>query len=441
MFELLRPLLGVSVLVAAGIVLERVLVLDLPSFSRWPFRVLTGLVALHLYRMSPALLAVVTLVGWQTRPRRSAASGRSGDSPEEEAIRPREAIDVPAVIVVVALAVVILGRLPVTLYWDELVWLAKARIESTTPGSLVPEVLRPGSAIIPPGYPVFEPLAVSALSGWATSTGGLVVGAELLTLLCAAVFALLALERTRSAPRERFELGIAAVMALTPLVLVHLRSAYVDLEIGLLAGSLLLLLETGRPRMAALVALAMVGMKDEGAAHVLAITAAAALPRWRAGGGWRSRDVLGMAAAAAIGLSSLGAWKFLLARHEVVDADHAFGRLVLSRAPLVLWTALVQASDILAWGPLWAATAGLAIVALFAPARVGPDTRVRLSVLGLQAVALLGALLVGPERVIDFLRAGTLLPRVLVQLAPTAMLALAAGLAPASPVSATASDA
>jgi hypothetical protein len=165
-------------------------------------------------------------------------------------------------------------------------------------------------------------------------------------------------------------------------------------------------------------------MKDEGIAHLLAVsTVAVAIATVRA----RRQDAFRVALVAIIGSASFGAWRAKLVSSRVVDSDHLLGAPSLARIPDVLHRAFAHAGDALGWGVLWAAVAGMLVAAVVRPAAVGPRARRRLLALAAQAALLLGAILCSPERVMDFVDAGTLLPRLLVQLAPTAMLALAAG--------------
>lgn len=416
MIDLVRSLVSLGIAAAAGTLLDRALRFAPRSPARWPLRVLSALVVLYLFRVLPVVLVLVLVAGLLARPRHRRR-------PQREVSRRDGALGWLGVAVLAAATML---RSPTTLYWDEMVWLAKARIEATSQGALTAEALRIGTSTIPPGYPLFEPLAIAALAGYGPETRSLVFGAELLTIVAGALLLLTALERRRH-PRSRGDLIAAAIACACPLVLVHLRSAYVDLELGMLAAALLLLLEARETRAAVVVAIALVAMKDEGIAHLLAVaslTLVYGIVRSR------GRDVLHTALVATIGLGCFAAWRARLSSSQVVDTDHLLGAPLLARVPDVLHLALAQAGDALGWGCMWAAVAGLVAAAILRPSAVDGPTRARLLALAAQAALLLGAILCSPERVMDFVHAGTLLPRLLVQLAPTAVLALAASLGP-----------
>lgn len=414
MTELARSLLALGLATAAGTLLDRFLRFAPRSPARWPLRALAALVFLYLLRVLPVLLVVVLVAGLLARPgvrqRRKRSTSR----------RDR----VWSVVGVGVLAAVTMLRSPTTLYWDEMVWLAKARIEAESRGALTAEALRTGTSAIPTGYPLFEPLSISALAGYGAETRSLVFGAELLTIVAGAALLLTALECRRRPARG--DLVAAALACACPLVLVHLRSSYVDLELGMLAATLLLLLEARETRAAAVVAVALVAMKDEGIAHLLAVSSVAVV---FAGARARWREALHCVLVAAIGYAAFAGWRGRLVSSGVVDADHLLGAPSLARVSEVFHLALVAMSDAVEWGGLWAAVVGMVVAAIVRPSTMDGRTRARCLVLGVQAALLFGAILCSPERVMDFVHAGTLLPRLFVQLAPSAMLVLASSVA------------
>ena len=413
MTELARSLLALGLATAFGTLLDVVLRFAPRSPARWPLRILAALVFLYLLRVLPGLLVVVLGAGLLVRPRIRRRPRRSTSRGDR----------VWSALGVVVLAAATMLRSPTTLYWDEMVWLAKARIEAESQGALTTEALRIGTSAIPPGYPLFEPLSISALAGYGAETRSLVFGAELLTIVAGAALLLTALDRRHL--RARIDLVVAALACACPLVVVHLRSAYVDLELGMLAATLLLLLECRETRAAAVVAMALVAMKDEGIAHLLAVCSVAVVfAVTRA----RRRDALRHVVVAAIGYAAFAGWRSRLVSSGVVDSDHLLGAPSLVRITDVLQRALVAMSDALGWGGLWAAVVGMVVAAVVRPSTMDRRTRARCLALGVQAALLFGAILCSPERVMDFVHAGTLLPRLLVQLAPSAMLALAASL-------------
>jgi hypothetical protein len=414
--DVVRALVALGVALALGALLDLVFRFTPPTPARWPLRALAALVILYLFQVVPAMLVAVLAVGALARPRSRRVAERAM-SPRELAL---------AWLGVAVLAVAATARSPTTLYWDEMVWLAKARLEASSPGALTVEALRVGTSAIPAGYPLFEPLATAALAGYGSETRALVFGAESLTIVAGSLLVLTA-HGGRRQVRGHGDRVAAALACACPLVLVHLRSAYVDLELGMLAAALLLLLEARETRAGVVVAIALVAMKDEGIAHLLAVAAVVAVVATARG---RKRDALHAALVALTGAACFVAWRARLLSSGVVDADHSLGAPSLARVPEVFRLALVQAGDVLAWGCLWAAVAGVAVAAIVRPSSVDGRARTRLLAVAAQASLLFGAIVASPDRVMDFVHSGTLLPRLLVQLAPMSMLALAAGLAP-----------
>lgn len=419
MSEIVRPLLGLSLVVLLGTIVDRVFrLLPARSIARWPMRGVVGLSVLYLASALPTYgLALGLLAAW-FRSRRAA--------PALPVTRPRPldrrdtTLGFVTVAIVVALVVL---RPPVPIYWDEFVWMAKARIESNHPFGLVDEVLRANTSAIPLGYPPLEPLSVAALSGWDARTTSLGFGAELLEILVASAFALLAIERT---PRKnRPVLAFGAALLCAPLVFIHLRSSYVDLETGLLAGVLLLLLEGRRVVPAVVVSIVLVGLKDEGTVHVAAITSATfavALVRRRWRGALRSVIV------AASGLVPFVLWHVKLRTAGIVRTDHALGNLAFERLPnLARWTFL-HMMELLAWGPLWGMVLGLFVAIAIRPRAIPRTARLRALVLVSQIVVFALGLLSTSDRVMEFAHNGTLLGRLLVELTPVATLTITAAL-------------
>lgn len=418
MIDVVRSVVALGIATAVGALLDHVLGFTPRSPAKWPIRVIAALVLLYLFHVMPVVLVLVLVVGLSTRPRH----------PRRARIRISRSDRALAWLGVAVLAAATVLRKPTTLYWDEMVWLAKARIEATSFGALTTEALRAGTSAIPPGYPLLEPLAVSALAGYSPETTSLVLGAELLTIVAGAALVLTALQGHRFV-RARRDLLAAALACACPLAIVHLRSAYVDLELGMLAATVVLLLEARETRAAAVVGMAMVAMKDEGIAHLLAVSAVATVIAFARG---RKHDALHSILVATFGTTCFAMWRARLEGNRVIDSDHLLGSPSLTRLPDVLHVALIQGSDVLAWGCLWAAVVGMTVAALVRPGTVDRRARARLFAATAQAALLLGAILCSPERVMEFVHAGTLLPRLLVQLAPSAMIALAAGLAPGS---------
>ncbi|MFZ5443414.1 MAG: hypothetical protein ACOZQL_25630 [Myxococcota bacterium] len=260
--------------------------------------------------------------------------------------------------------------------------------------------------------------------GWLSlgvdALGAHVVAGSLLVLLCLAV-ALEAWSRELAqAPRWALVLIVTA-----PLVLVHARSTYVDLPVGLLGAALLGLLLAERPAPAAVaVAIVLAAFKDEGLAHVAAASIAAAVVR-----GWRRGPAWGPLLSAAIGF---GSWRLLVKASGVAVVDHALAEPAWGWTPRFFELLALHATDFFSWGVTWAVVlAAMTLRSLPPPARA-----LRLLLVGNLALTL-AALLVGPERVRVFAENGTLLNRLLVQLWPAAALLVLSALLtrPASPLS------
>lgn len=418
LLDLARVLLAVGSLAALGWVVDRALVRFEPSGARWPLRMLLAIAAVSTTIAQPIFAALaVGAVGAlrleQLRARRA----------EERAAAPMLTGRGVAIVVVIMTALVA-SRPPAALYWDELVWLAKARLAAPDPRFLVAEALRAGTNVMPLAYPLLHPIAVALLGGLSTAPRAAVLGSEALTIGVGSLFVLLALE-SAATTRVRRALGIAALVAATPLVLVHLRSAYVDLETGMLAASLALALERRHVRSAAVIAVLLVGLKDEGIAHVLAVTAAFVIANWR-----RERPKARSALVAlGAGAAAFVAWRIRVHASHAGVGDHTIGLPHIARVGLVLSLLLRQATDLVSWGPLWVVTGGLVLAVAARFVRLDVTTRRRLGSLALQALFLFGAIVAGSDRVAAFAESGTLVPRLLVQLAPMALLLVAGALA------------
>lgn len=406
-----RPVLGLLLVLALGSLADVAFgFLPRRLASRWPLRGLFGLAVLYLAMAEPPLLMVLTVIGFATRLRRR--------STVQQRVLRGDVLTGVAIAVSMVVVVALRARTP--FYWDEFVWMAKARLEADHPFSLVDEVLRGSSTAIPYGYPTLEPLSMAALSGWDGRMPALMTGSAFLQLLIAMSFALLALDRLRG--RSRRSLAVALALSCSPLVLIHLRSAYVDLETGLLAATVLVLLELRLLRAAAAIAVVLVGMKDEGAIHLLAVTFATfvlALGARERRAMWRSA-VVGL-----VGAAVFGYWHLRLRVAGVVRTDHMLSGLAFRRLPELIAVGSSHLLDVLAWGPLFAVTGGLMLAVLGRPRRYGRQARQRLMVLASQVGFLSFGLMATSDRVMEFARQGTLLGRLLVELTPVALLAIA----------------
>ncbi|MDB4941962.1 MAG: hypothetical protein JWP97_1496 [Labilithrix sp.] len=408
----LHLLLGVLGCGLLGLAMDRALVELEVSAARWALRVVLGVVTIYL-ALSLPVVAGVTLVALLALRLRRKARVDAVAVPAPEAASPWLVAGVIA-----AVAAVVALRPAVVMYWDEYVWLAKARLGSPDPRALVEEALELGTNVVPVAYPLLHPLAVASLAGFSSAQSAVVAGAEALTICCAATFVLTAIE----ASATRRALALAAGLGLAPLVMIHLRSAYVDLETGMLTAALALMLERRRTRSAAILALAVVGLKDEGIAHVLAMTVPAGLLHWRS----TRRAPREAIVVFGVALVSFAAWHLRVVVSGVGQSDHAMGLPQLSRLSLVLSLLARQATDITSWGPLWIVVAGLVLARVLGFVKLGEQAGTRLAGLALQATFLFGAIASGNDRVASFAASGTLVPRLLVQLAPMAVLVLTA---------------
>jgi hypothetical protein len=414
---------------------------DPRRFARWPLRAVAALAALAAVLAHPAVLAAALLAAGAARlvrARRGArapspgarASFHGADAQNQpEAAR---AVAVGLAFALVAATALALARPGWPLYWDEFVWLAKARLAAVDGVATLRRLaLTPGSEVIPPGYPITYPAAAALFSGGAAvggaagDPGRLLLGAAAVELVTVAL--LFAVVAGRFARRPRALAVGAGLIFAAPLVVVHLRATYADLPVGALATALALLLDARRVPVAVptAVALALVGLKDEGMVHVVAVALGVALGRRR--GAWLARaGVLVLAAAAPVVV-----WRATVAAHGVGDLHH---RLALpawaSLGPLLARLA-AHAVDVASFGPLVAAFVGAALapVARRLLGRRGavPGAARRALVVALaQLVLTVAAVGLSPGRVHEFALSGTLFGRLLVQLAPS--LALAAAL-------------
>lgn len=342
----------------------------------------------------------------------------------------------------VAVSFMALGALaqlrPLTpLAWDEFVWVSKAQIEARGGfGALTAAALEPGHEVFPAGYP----LLWSLLPGWLSPSPQLLpltVAFGIGKWLCFGAFGLTLAASGLWQPHPRTRWTVLACGALglafaAPLFLVHARLVYADAPVGLLAAALALsLLARGQEGsrlpffVPAALAIVLCGFKDEGTGHVVAVTCAA----WMFG----PRGLRGPALSAlGASLATFATWRVALAQRGLSNADHSLGHFTPSAAFPLARTFIAEALDPLSWGLLWPLTAAAAALLLVVPHFGSPDpanlqrrqARFLAAAWCLQVGVLLGALLVGPERVRLFAWNGTLLNRLLVQVTPTAALVL-----------------
>ncbi len=442
-----RVVLPLATFAASGAALDRVLGLGLGTGAgKWPRWAACGLVACFAAALNPWVLgALVALAvagriasGSTPEMRRSARAYAAGTA---SAARRR----VPWLgIAAASLTLVVVCRPAALVYWDSFVWLAKARIESEGWGALRMAALDRSADVVPSGYPLLWPLAASWLSMGGRTMEALAAGAAAMTLLTlllfldavADVFDGRADASGALAPRPRWAPVALGLVGLTPLVFVHLRSAYADLPVGLLAATCTLRLARSfeRPKaeamgdlsVAAIAAAALAGLKDEGAAHVAAMLGAVIVMRLAL----RERVPVGSAIAVFVAAAiPFNGWRILLWMHHVTDGDHQPSAPDVGAAGAIGRTILRHLADTRSWGALW--PIALACVALVLARGTTFRSVTRFATLAFigEAALLVAALVFGPARVRVFAFEGTLVNRLLLQLAPGAgaMLILALG--------------
>jgi hypothetical protein len=422
---------------AVGAATDRLCGLGLAGgWGQWPRWIACGVTIAFATCLHPTVLPL--LAGLMFLARIGAGPPATvSSSPRSSALAPY----VAAMAFALAAGAVLRPAMP--MYWDAFVWLGKARIESGGLGHLRDATLDPNADVIPHGYPLLWPLAASWFSMFGEAPAALVAGAAGATLLAVLLFLDTAAEAFEGtlpapagfAPRPRWAFGGAfAVLLLTPMFWVHLRSAYADLPVGLLAATCMLRL--GRcldgsddlrrdMTVAVLAATALAGTKDEGIGHVTVIVLAAVASQPKAG----RREVLRWLAVLGSAATVFLAWRALLRLHHVVDTDHELAAPAIDALGGIGRVIASSAADTRTWGALWP-------IAIAAVSTVGvrgssfrPATRFAALALVGQAALLALALVFGPDRVRTFAFEGTLVNRLLVQLAPgaAALLALALG--------------
>ena len=304
--------------------------------------------------------------------------------------------------------------------WDELVWLAKARLESLGFGNSVKAALDPTQGLVPSGYPPLWPSAVGWLSLGRDSLTSHTLAATAMVLLALAA----ALEAWWHRLRDARWFALAALLA--PLIWVHLRSTYLDLPVGLLGVALLghLLTHSTRPPVIALaIAVVAAGLKDEGVTHTLAATIASlAIVAASRRKSWRLLLPAALAVATALG------WRFLSTLSGVHDSDHDLGTAYWHWAPRLLTLVVLHASALSSWGIFWA----VALAAFLMPTSDQQQRGLKVA-MACNVAFMIVALLCGPERVRVFAENGTLINRLLVQLWPIGAVGVTLALAESPP--------
>ena len=314
----------------------------------------------------------------------------------------------------VALAAVVLWRPMTPTCWDEFVWLGKARLESEGFGTGVRLSLDPHAHLTPQGYPTLWPAAAGWFAIGADDLETLTAGASLVVVLACGAF-VEALVHSASTSRTRVFLLSIGIAVGAPLVLVHLRSTYVDLPLGLLGASLFLTLAREAPSTASVATFAVVlaGMKDEGVAHLAGAVVGAAVVHGRVRGLPRA-----FAFAAASGAVALVTWQLALSAHAVAR-EHGNFQPVFSWFSSLARLGFAHGTELTSWGAFWPA---VVVSVAFSWRTHGPHRLARgLAVaLAINALFVVAMLVCGPPRVRAFAENGTLVNRVLVQFWPLA---------------------
>jgi hypothetical protein len=427
MLPIWRALLPLAVFAAIGAVLDRALSLDLGGgWGKWVRWATCGIVACFAAALHPLVLGALVAL---------AVAGRVAKSrrPLLPQTAPSTTRSGPAWwgVTAFALGLVVICRPATLVYWDSFVWLAKAKIESAGGwGALRAATLDQSADVVPAGYPLFWPLAASWLSMGGTSMEAVAAGAAAMTLLTLMLFLDAAADATGGAgtasDRPRWASAALGLLGITPLVFVHLRSAYVDLPVGLLAATCTLRLACSLERrdeskgdlsVAALCAAALVGMKDEGMAHVAALVVAIVIVQIWARQRLPLAPGLTVLAAAAIPFNG---WRMLLLAHGVTDVDHRPSTPNFEATGAVVRTVWVHLTDTRSWGALWPIAFACVGLVLARGKTFGIVTRLATLTFLAQGGLLVAALLFGSDRVRVFAFEGTLVNRLLLQLAPGA---------------------
>lgn len=325
-----------------------------------------------------------------------------------------------ALVCVAVGATLIVLQPPVPIAWDELVWLARARVGSAGPAALIERSLDPAGGLVPSGYPIGAGLLQSSMACLSDELAALTGGAGALVLFTYSVFAL-ALAQSTIASRAVTTLALA----MTPLAWVHLRTGMLDLPVGTLAAAFALALHgaaRGDARLVRLVvpvALLLTTLKDEGGMFVVVIAAASVVDRAHRRA--LAPHVLTSVVAA---LAALGCWRLRLSLRGTPTEHHALVGFALGALGPLLRELARAASDVESFG------GSLAMVLLAALSASGPRARPIERALGLAWIGCLGgaitALLIGPDAVRSFATSGTLWPRLLLELMPLGAVLLGA---------------
>jgi hypothetical protein len=167
-------------------------------------------------------------------------------------------------------------------------------------------------------------------------------------------------------------------------------------------------------------------------AHVVALVVALiAVKVWKLWAGERLPLAPGMAVLAAAAVPFNG-WRLLLSAHHVVDADHSLSRPDFHAAGAIGRTVLINMTDTRSWGALWPIAFACAALVLARGNTFRSATRLATFAFLAEGALLVAAIVFGPARVRAFAFEGTLVNRLLLQLAPAAGVMLMFALADAA---------
>jgi hypothetical protein len=420
LIPLWRPMIcGTSAILVALPLDHRFRLFPRHSVVRWPLLALATLVGCYLVFATPTLAAAGVL-GLALRRRQAA--------PLEEPPRLRAPLGGLAATTLAFLGATLFDRPSTPCFWDAFVWLAKARYAAGGLGALIRGGLHTTlPPFIPSGYPLLEPLSVAILAGFSPRPESVVAGAIGLEILATLLFLCAIADDERMPPRCRARrlATVALVLLASPLVLVHLRSAYVDLPLGLLVGAFAILLpRPGAGVACAVLAVAAAALKDEGMIHVAAITLVGVFHglTGRRHEALVRRSIACGSCAAAV----MAAWHLRLHISGITNVDHALSLPHWNRLRPLAGAALDRLLEFRSWGALGVLGIGGVVAVTIRPRSAPRDAAWFALLLLVDAVALFVGLLASPDRVMEFITGGTLLNRLAMQLSPLAALLLAA---------------
>lgn len=426
MIPLWRPILcAVGAIAVALPVDHHFRLLPRRTVVRWPLLVLATFVGVYVVFAIRVLAAVavaaLVALAWRRRGTPSPAEPADSRAPRVALAASGSAF----------LAAMLVDRASTPCFWDAFVWLAKARYAAGGLGELITGGLhttRP--PFIPSGYPLFEPLSVALLAGFSARPESVVAGAIGLEILATALFLCAIADDDRASPERRAKqlATVAFVLLASPLVFVHLRSAYVDLPLGLLVGAFAVLLRRpGAGVACAVTAVAAAALKDEGMVHVGAITLVGAF--YGLTGDREDALVRRSIACGASAAAVMAAWHLRLHLSGIANTDHAIWLPDWHRVVPLAASALGHLFEVRSWGALAALGVGGTVAVAVKPRSAPRDAAWFASLLAADGLVLFVALLATPGRVMEFATEGTLLNRLGMQLAPLAALLVAGWMA------------